>query len=78
MYKCSLDELPLNKDGIIIELKSESTLRRRMLDLGLIKNTIITPIFTSPFGNPRAYKVRGVTLAIRKSDAKKIEVSYSP
>ena len=76
MNKCSLDKLPLNTNGYIIELKSENSLRRRMLDLGLIKDTLITPIFVSPFGDPRAYKVRGVTLAIRKDDAKLIQVSY--
>ncbi len=58
MSKYSLDNLPLYKKGLIIDLKSEDTLRRRMLDLGLVKNTVIQPIFTSPSGDPRAYEVR--------------------
>ena len=77
MYKCSLDNLPLNIDGSIIELNSDGILRRRMLDLGLIKDTVITPIFNSPFGDPRAYKVRGTTIAIRKNEAKLINVLYN-
>ena len=54
----NLDKLPLNKGGYIIDLQSKGSLRRRMLDLGLIKDTLIKPIFISPSGDPRAYKYR--------------------
>ncbi len=58
MNETSLDKLPLNKYGYIINLKSEDSLRRRMLDLGLVKDTKIKPVFVSPSGDPRAYEVR--------------------
>lgn len=74
MNQCSLDKLPLNKNGYIINLKSDGTLRRRMLDLGLVKDTLIKPVFVSPSGNPRAYQVRGSIIAIRKKDAKLINI----
>ncbi len=70
----SLDNLPLNKDGYIIDLKSQGALRRRMLDLGLIKNTLIKPVFISPSGDPRAYEVRGSIIAIRKKDAELVNI----
>lgn len=75
MKKNSLDKLPLNENGYIIDLKSNGALRRRMLDLGLVKNTKIKPIFISPSGDPRAYEVRGTVIAIRKKDAKLIELT---
>lgn len=71
----TLDTLPINSIGYIIDLKSEGSLRRRMLDLGLVKNTLIKPIFISPSGDPRAYEVRGSVIAIRKKDAKLIKIS---
>lgn len=74
MNNYSLDKLPLNHEGIIIDLHSEGSLRRRMLDLGLVKSTIIKPIFVSPSGNPRAYEVRGSIIVIRKNDAKLIDI----
>lgn len=74
MNKYCLDNLPLNQSGYIIDLKSEGNLRRRMLDLGLVKDTLIKPVFISPSGDPRAYEVRGSIIAIRKSDAKLIEI----
>ena len=58
MNQYSLNELPLNENGMIIDLKSEDNLRRRMLDLGLVKDTKIKPVFVSPSGDPRAYEVR--------------------
>ena len=70
----SLDDLPLNKDGYIIDLKSQGALRRRKLDLGLIKNTLIKPVFISPSGDPTAYEVRGSIIAIRKKDAELVKI----
>ena len=73
--KYSLDKLCMNENGYITNLKSKDNLRRRMLDLGLVKNTLIKPVFISPSGNPRAYQVRGSIIAIRDCDAKLIEIS---
>ena len=70
----SLDKLGMNKNGYIINLKSNDNLRRRMLDLGLVKNTLIKPVFISPSGDPRAYQVRGSIIAIRDCDAKLVEI----
>ena len=71
----SLDKLPLNTKGYIINIKTNDTLKRRFLDLGLIKKTQIKPVFVSPSGDPRAYEVRSSIIAIRKKDAQKIEIS---
>ena len=71
----NLSQLPLNKDGIIKELKCEGNIRRRLLDLGLVKGTKITPVLVSPSKDPRAFEVRGTIIAIRKEDAKQIEIN---
>lgn len=46
-----------------------------MLDLGIAKGTQIVPILKSPFGNLRAYEVRGAVIALRKEDSSQILVS---
>ena len=43
-----------------------------MLDLGMVPGTLIRPVLISPLSDPRAFKVRGTILAIRKEDAKDI------
>ena len=71
----NLSQLPLNKVGIIQELKCEGNIRRRLLDMGLVKGTKITPVLVSPSKDPRAFEVRGTIIAIRKEDAKQIEIN---
>ncbi len=74
--KLTLDELPINEIGIIKKLNSKDEIKRRLLDLGMIKGTFIKPVYKSPLGDPTAYNVRGSTIAIRKCDAKDIEIKY--
>lgn len=69
-----LSELPLNKNGIIKEINCDCKIKRRLLDLGLVRGTIIKPVLVSPSRDPRAFSVRGSIIAIRKEDAEKIEV----
>ena len=68
----TLYELPLNTVGIIDELNCNGNTRRRLLDLGLVKGTKITPVFKSPSGDPTAYEIRKTLIALRKKDSKLI------
>lgn len=73
----TLDQLNLNKIGIVKEVNCNDKITRRLYDLGLLENTTICPIFSSPFGDPKAYEFRGNIIAIRNEDAKKILVEPS-
>ncbi|MBK9926761.1 MAG: FeoA domain-containing protein [Anaerolineales bacterium] len=48
--------------------------RRRFLDLGLTPGTLIYPELGNFFGDPRAYRVRGTLIALRKDQASQIWV----
>ena len=74
MQTISLSNLKLNSTGVIKEINCKSNIKRRLLDLGLIPNTEITPIMESVSGDPMAYEVRNIILAIRKEDSDKILV----
>lgn len=71
-YSLTLDSLPLGKKAKIINLDACGPIRRRMLDLGIIKDTYIEAIQKSPSGDPIAYLIRGALIAIRSEEAKKI------
>ena len=43
--------------------------RRRLLDLGLVPGTEITPELTSAAGDPTAYRIRGALIALRRTQA---------
>ena len=50
------------------------TQRRRLLDLGLVPGTEITPELTSAAGDPVAYRIRGALIALRRSQAEWIRI----
>ena len=70
----NLNQLPLNEKGVISEIKCKGNIKRRLLDLGLVKGTDIVPILVSPSEDPRAFFVRGSIIAIREEDAKGIKI----
>ena len=45
-------------------------LRRRLLDLGFVKGSVVSIDMPSPMGNPIAYVVRGSAIALRHEQAK--------
>lgn len=72
----TLDKLELNKTGYIKNLTCNDSVKRRLLDLGLINGTAITPIFVSPSGDPTAFEVRGSIIAIRVEDTSLIDIKH--
>jgi len=77
MNTTTLDKLDIDKCAIICSLNCKGTLRRRLLDLGLVNGTRIKACFKSPMGNPIAYELRGTTIALRKEDSKLINICIS-
>lgn len=68
----TLDSLPVGDFGFIDSLLSKGELRRRMLDLGLVKGAYIESLMKSPIGGLTAYFISGAVIAIRPEDAKYI------
>lgn len=67
-----LNLLPLYQSALIRSLPENPDLRKRLMDLGMTKNTRITPVLSSPSGDPRAYLFRGIMISVRNSDAQHI------
>jgi len=70
----TLNNLKIDTQAQIQSLDCTGSIRRRLLDLGLVKNTKITPVFKSPSGDPTAYEVRGSVIALREEDSKNIKI----
>ncbi len=70
----TLNQLKLENEGKILNIGCSENIKRRLLDLGLVKNTNIIPVLISPSGDPKAFEVRGTLIAIREEDTKKIEI----
>lgn len=74
MTNISLADAMLNEKYYIVKILLEEHIKKRIYDLGMLENTIIEPLYKSPFNDPTAYLVRGSVIALRNSDAKKIIV----
>lgn len=51
--------------------------RRRLLDLGVVPGTEVRAEFASASGDPMAYRVRGALIALRRSQARSVEIGAS-
>ena len=71
---CSLNELNPGETPVVKELKTRGSIRRRLLDIGLVKDTKIECVGKSPAGDPAAFLIRGAVIAIRSEDMKDIVV----
>ena len=69
-----LSSLPLGKRCKVKKLISDGSLRRRLLDLGLIDDTVVESLQKSPSGDPVAYLIRGAVIALRSELASMILV----
>jgi DtxR family Mn-dependent transcriptional regulator len=75
-----LDRLPPHQRGEIVALDEacQGFTRRRFLDLGLTPGTVVTPELLNAFGDPRAYRLRGTLIALRRDQAAQIWVRPLP
>ena len=67
-----LTQLTPAQTGTIYEIKNDCEIRRRLQDIGFVKGTKVRCMFSSPLGDPTAYRVKGTTVALRYEDASKI------
>lgn len=67
-------ELKPGEFARVLSLDAEGITRRRLLDLGLIPGTQIYTIRRSPLGDPVLYLIRGAMIALRKEEAKSINI----
>lgn len=69
-----LNDISPGEHAVVSALRSTGSMRRRLLDIGLIENTHVECIGRSPGGDPSAYLIRGAVIAIRSEDCKDILV----
>ncbi|MCS6772514.1 MAG: FeoA domain-containing protein [Anaerolineae bacterium] len=71
-----LSKLPLHREGEVVQIDPalQGLTRRRLLDLGLTVGATVRPEMQTFVGEPRAYRVRGTLIALRKEQADHILV----
>ena len=61
--------------GTILRVNSASALRRRFVEMGIVKGETILMERNAPLGDPVEYFIKGYHLALRKEEAAQIEIT---
>lgn len=70
----TLKEVKCGETVRVVKIYGEGAVKRRIMDMGITKNTDIYVRKVAPFGDPIEVTVRGYELSLRKSDGEMIEV----
>ena len=70
----TLKDVKIGETCIVKKLHGQGAVKRRIMDMGVTKNTEIYVRKVAPLGDPIEVTVRGYELSIRKADAEMVEV----
>ena len=70
----TLREVPVHTTVKVVKINGEGAFRRRIMDMGITKNSEIYVRKVAPLGDPVEITVRGYELALRRDDAESVEV----
>lgn len=70
----TLKEAKIGETVTVVKLTGEGPVKRRIMDMGLTKGTIVHVKKSAPLGDPIELTVRGYELSIRKAEAENVIV----
>ena len=70
----TLREVPVHTTVKVVKINGEGAFRRRIMDMGITKNSKIYVRKVAPLGDPVEITVRGYELSLRRDDAESVEV----
>lgn len=71
----TLKDVKVGQTATVAKLTGTGALKRRIMDMGLTKGTVVTVNKVAPLGDPIEVTVRGYELSIRKDEAASVEVA---
>ncbi len=70
----TLRDVKIGETVKVVKLHGEGAVKRRIMDMGITKNTEVYVRKVAPLGDPIEITVRNYELSLRKADAEMIEV----
>ncbi|NLL71639.1 MAG: ferrous iron transport protein A [Epulopiscium sp.] len=70
----TLDQIPLGSKALVKEISRDASVKRRLLDMGVIPGIEIEVKGKAPLGDPIEILIRGYKLTLRKNEAAAILV----
>ncbi|MBL8162614.1 MAG: ferrous iron transport protein A [Anaerolineae bacterium] len=73
----TLDQLQSGQLATVRAVGGKGALRRRLMDMGLVRGVSIELVKAAPMGDPLEYLVRGYHLSLRRAEAQLVEIESS-
>ena len=70
----TLKDLKVGESAKVVKLHGQGAVRRRIMDMGITRGTVVKVRKVAPLGDPFELTVRGYELSIRKADAQMVEI----
>lgn len=67
-----------NGETVIVRQIEESSLKVKLMEMGLIEGKELRVLYRAPFGDPIAIDVEGYVLSLRNDEADLISVDLNP
>jgi ferrous iron transport protein A len=69
-----LSELEPGDKGIVIRIDGSSSIRRRMMDMGVVRGAEISVVRVAPLGDPVEFEIKDYNLSLRRREAEYVYV----
>ena len=73
-----LSELSTSESGVIVKVRGHGSFRKRIAEMGFVRGKRVTVINNAPLMDPVEYEIMGYHIALRRSEAERIEISTAP
>ncbi len=70
-----LSELEPGEKGVVTKVTGDPALRRRLLDMGLVRGTVVEVVRKAPLGDPIEFLLKGYNLSLRREESDHVYVS---
>jgi Fe2+ transport system protein FeoA len=74
--RLTLTQLPVGSNAIVTAVSGTGRITNRLLEMGVTPGAAVSVVKMAPFGDPIEVLIRGYSLAMRRSEADAIEVTY--
>ncbi|PIE83922.1 MAG: ferrous iron transport protein B [Bacteroidia bacterium] len=69
-----LSELQVGQRGRIVRVEGEGAFRKRVLEMGFVKDQVVEVVGRAPVGDPTHYRVMGYDVSLRRSESELVEI----
>lgn len=70
-----LTDLAVGSEARVTAVNGEGRVTNRLLEMGVVPGATVSVVKSAPFGDPIQVRVKGYSLAMRRSEAEMIEVA---